>query len=146
MQILPQHSYRCCTCMLVCFNKRTPSPSHTLLHSLSVTDVYTLISNCASTCALQKFFALTHDHKHIEDTISHHVATKRCIYSFTPTHSHFSTTSTETHFTINRIAPCRAVTCSYMPDIHRTTPRCTIVTFALNVGTKIDLYRLWKYV
>ena len=54
VQILPQ-TVISRTRTLTCFNKRTLSPSHTPLLSLSVTDVYTLISNCASTCAIQKF-------------------------------------------------------------------------------------------
>lgn len=85
--------------------------------SLSVTDVYTLISSCTSTCALQKFFARLHHHKHIER--HHHTsrATDRCIYSRTPTRSHFSATSTETHFTINHIASRCAVTWSYIAGI-----------------------------
>lgn len=61
MQILPRVAIHADA--LACdelFFFKAFSPSHTLLLSLSLTDVYTLISDCASTCALQTFFVHIH--------------------------------------------------------------------------------------
>lgn len=54
MQILPQTTIDAAHACLCVFNKRKASHSHDAPLSLSVTDVYTLISNWGSTCALQK--------------------------------------------------------------------------------------------
>lgn len=58
-----------------------PSPSHTLLLCLSLTDVYVLISNCSSTCALQTFqyiYTMINIHKTQSHIHSHQLMYLQC--------------------------------------------------------------------
>lgn len=70
-------------------NKKSASPSHTPALSPSVTDVYMLISNCASTCARQTFFFfcfLQRIRSHMS-AIRHNItcmSMQRRIFSLTP--------------------------------------------------------------
>lgn len=119
MQILPQTAIDAAR---MCFNKRTPSPSHTAPLSLSVTDVYTLISQLwLNMCSPENFFA----HKHIRDTISHPRPPSDVFIGLHP-HIHTSALRAQRHvsqlITSPHAALSHGVTCQTFGKVRRDAP------------------------
>lgn len=118
MQTLPRRDARTAH---ACFNKRTPSPSHTLLLSLSVTDVYTLISNCASTRALQKSLHV-YNIINIYKTQSHTLKPTSEVFIVSRPHIHTSALAAPKHIsqliTSPHAALSHGVTCQAFTEMH----------------------------
>lgn len=118
MQTLPQSDVHAAH---ACFNKRTLSPSYTPLLSLSVTDVYTLISNCASTRAPQKSLHI-YNIINIYKAQSHMQKPTSEVFIVSHPHIHTSALATQKHISQLITSPhavlSHGVTCQTFTEMH----------------------------